>query len=174
MLIRRERSGDQRAVQRVHREAFAGPAGTSGVPAEVVLIAALRRSPDWIPRLSLVAVHDADGVVGHVVCTRARMDEDHPVLALGPLAVRPDHQGVGIGTALMHAALAAAEALDEALVGLLGDPAYYARFGFRPGAGVGIAPPDPAWGRHFQIRTLGPTDEPLTGRFSYPAPFDAV
>ncbi|MBW3604963.1 MAG: N-acetyltransferase [Actinobacteria bacterium] len=153
---------------------FADPADVGGVPPEVVLVAALRRSPDWIPRLSLVAVDDDGGVVGHVVCTRARVGAGHPVLALGPIGVRPDHQRVGTGSALVPAVLGAAEALDEALVGLLGDPAYCTRFGFRPAATVGIAPPDPSWGRYFQIRTLNPSDEPVAGRFRYPAPFDAL
>jgi putative acetyltransferase len=53
--------------------------------------------------------------------------------------VLPHHQGVGVGHALMHAVLAAAEAVDETVVGVLGDPAYYARFGFRPASAVRIA-----------------------------------
>lgn len=44
---------------------------------------------------------------------------------LGPLGVAPSHQAAGIGSALVHAVLGAADALDEALVALLGAPAYY-------------------------------------------------
>ena len=54
------------------------------------------------------------------------------MLALGPLSVRPDRQRQGVGSALMHAVLGAADALGERLVALLGSTAYYPRFGFRP------------------------------------------
>lgn len=174
VLIRRERPADTRDVQRVHRHAFAQPTDVTGVPPEVVLLSALRRSPDWIPHLSLVVAHVDDGIIGHVVCTRARIGRGHPGLALGPLAVLPHHQGVGVGHALMHAVLAAAEAVDETVVGVLGDPAYYARFGFRPASAVGIAPQHPSWADNFQIRILGASGAPPTGCFHYPAPFDAL
>lgn len=144
------------------------------VPPEVGLLAALRRSPSWIPRLSLVAVDGEYDIVGHVVCTRGRLGAGLPVLALGPLGVLPRHQHVGVGHALMHAVLAAAEALDESLVGLLGDRGYYARFGFRPANTMAIEAPDPTWGDHFQVRPLGGRHDSLKGPFCYPPPFDAL
>lgn len=160
----------------MHRQAFAQPTDLGGVPAEVVLLAALRRSPSWIPRLSLVAVNGDESAIGHVVCTRARVGpgHGHPVLALGPLGVLPEHQQVGVGHALMHTVIAAAEALDEALIGVLGDRAYYARFGFRPAKTMAIEAPVSTWGDHFQIRDLNPSNERLTGRFRFPAPFDEL
>jgi putative acetyltransferase len=51
-----------------------------------------------------VAVTPAGEVTGHVLCTRAHVGPD-PVLGLGPLAVRPDHQRHGVGSALVHAVL---------------------------------------------------------------------
>jgi predicted N-acetyltransferase YhbS len=51
-------------------------------------------------------------------------------LMLGPLAVAPDLKGAGIGSALMHLAIAKAEALNHGAIILMGDPDYYARFGF--------------------------------------------
>ena len=86
-----------------------------------------------------------------------------PVLGLGPLGVRPDRQRGGVGTALVHAVLAVAEAADERLVALAG----LARLltggsGSSPAAELGITAPDPAWGVHFQARLLnGP---PVAGR----------
>lgn len=53
-----------------------------------------------------------------------------PALVLGPLAVDPACRELGIGAALMHQALAAAQARGHAAVILLGDAPYYARFGF--------------------------------------------
>ena len=83
----------------------------------------LRADPGWLPALSLVAVTD-DAVIGHVVCTRAFVD-DTPALGLGPISVLPDRQDGGVGHALMHSVLAAADASGEPLVALLGDPAFY-------------------------------------------------
>ena len=56
----------------------------------------------------------------------------------------------GIGTVLVHALLAVAEACEEPLVALLGAPSYYRRFGFVRSTDLGITPPDPTWGEHFQ------------------------
>jgi putative acetyltransferase len=53
-----------------------------------------------------------------------------------------------------------------------GAPAYYARFGFVRATDLGIEPPDPAWGEHFQGRHL--TGPRVSGRFRYAEPFDRV
>jgi putative acetyltransferase len=73
----------------------------------------------------------------------------------------------------MHAVLGAADALSEPLVGLLGDPAYYHRFGFVPAQSIGVTAPDSSWGEDFQVRTLT-RYEGLTGRFHYAGPFDRL
>jgi putative acetyltransferase len=135
------------------------------------LVSWLRGDPSWIPALSLVAVQD-QLVVGHVLCTRARVG-DQDALGLGPLSVLPDWQQAGVGTALMHAVLGAADALDERVVGLVGDPAYYRRFGFVPAQSVGVSAPDPAWGDDFQVRRLTRYGSEA-GRFRYAAPFDKL
>ena len=84
----------------------------------------------------------------------------------------PARQRGGVGSALMHSLLGAAEATGETVVALLGDPGYYRRFGFVPAAELGIAAPDPGWGGYFQARRLG--GPPLTGRFRYAPPFDEL
>ncbi|MBF6333797.1 GNAT family N-acetyltransferase [Nocardia transvalensis] len=178
MLIRRERPGDIPAIDTIHRAAFAReyPDGTpedvpraAADPAEVDLVHRLRSDSGWIPTLSMVAqVHDR--VVGHVCLTRASVGP-FPVLALGPIGVLPDHQGGGVGSALMHAALGAADALDEPLVGLLGHLDYYPRFGFVPGTRLGIVPDEPAWASHFQVRRLTTYESGIVGEFHYAEPF---
>jgi hypothetical protein len=98
---------------------------------------------------------DGDEIVGHVIATRGGLEPlGLPVLGLGPLGVRPARQRAGVGTVLVHALLAVAEAADERLVALLGSPDYYRRFGFVPAADLGITAPEPAWGEHFQARHL--------------------
>jgi putative acetyltransferase len=172
VLIRRERPDDVDVIRAVTAAAF----GRDDV--EAPLIDRLRAGDAWLPSLSLVAV-DGDGaaggdeVVGHVVCSRARIGA-MPVLGLGPLSVRPDRQRQGVGLALMHAVLGAADALDEPLVALLGDPRYYARFRFRRGEEYGIEPPQAEWRPHFQVRALAGYRPEIRGRFAYASAFDEV
>ncbi|MET8653767.1 GNAT family N-acetyltransferase [Nocardia aurea] len=180
MLIRRERADDTTAIAAVHRSAFA-PRRTAAdtvptddpaddpAPLEVDLVERLRGDAGWIPTLSLVAV-EFDVVVGHVCLTRASVGP-YPALGLGPIGVLADHQGSGVGSALVHAALGAADALDEPLVALLGSLDYYPRFGFVPGGRVGIHPDDPSWTTHFQVRTLTAYEPRITGEFRYAEPF---
>ena len=172
MLIRREAAGDIGAIRSVTAAAFGKP-GTAGLPAEATLVDELRAGDAWLPELSLVAVDGAGAVTGHVLCTRGRVGQA-PVLALGPLSVRPDSQRRGVGSALMHAVLGAGEALGEPLVALLGSPAYYRRFGFRLSDEYGIAPPVPQWQPHFQVRVLSAYRPEARGMFAYPEPFDRV
>jgi putative acetyltransferase len=177
VLIRREGPDDVAAVQSVTAAAFRGqphsapPVEPGGDPGEVTLLSRLRADAAWIPALSLVAIENGL-VVGHVVCTRASMD-DEPGLGLGPLSVLPARQRTGVGSALMHAVLGAADALGEPLVGLVGEPAYYRRFGFVPARSTGITAPEPSWGDYFQIRRLT-RYAGQTGRFRYAAPFDTL
>lgn len=177
MLIRRERGVDTAAVAAVHRSAFAAQYATSGGggaqdPPEVALMEELRSDPGWIPTLSMVAVA-GDTVVGHVCVTRATVGP-FPVLALGPIGVLADRHHRGIGSALMHAVLGAADALDEPLIGLLGSLDYYPRFGFQPAERLGITPDRPEWASHFQVRPLTAYDSQILGEFRYADPFYAL
>lgn len=116
--------------------------------------------------LELVAV-DGDSVVGHVLTARGDLGGREAV-AVAPLAVLPSHQGRGVGSALMTELLHRAEADGHALVALLGNPAYYARFGFEPSGPLNIwylpvGKGDP----HFQIRRLSAFDPAYNGQFTY-------
>jgi predicted N-acetyltransferase YhbS len=174
VIIRRERPADHAAVREVHVAAFTVDpvTGTLRAPDDVVearLVDELREDSGFLPHLSLVALDD-DRVVGHVIASRGWLEPfATPVLGLGPLGVRPDAQRRGIGTVLVHALLAVAEACEEPVVALLGSPAYYRRFGFVRSTELGITPPEPAWGEHFQARRL--TGPPVRGAFRYADPF---
>jgi putative acetyltransferase len=170
VLVRREVPGDERPIDDVHTEAFA-PMYPGGHPPEAGLVAALRSSDAWIAALSLVAEIDG-AVVGHVCCTRATLlPSGEPVLGLGPLGVLTRYQRHGVGGALVHAVLGAADALDEPLVVLLGHRTYYPRFGFVPAADLGVEPEVPEWAPDFQARRLTRYRPGLTGRFRYAKPF---
>jgi putative acetyltransferase len=93
------------------------------------------------------------------------------VVGLGPLGVLPSCQGRGVGHALTHAVLAAADALNEPAVVVLGAPSYYGRFGFLPALPMGILPTDPGWSEHLQVRPLTAWDCSLHGTFHYAPAF---
>jgi putative acetyltransferase len=171
MILRRELPADRDAVRQVHLRAFARP-GVDVAP-EATLVDELRDDGDIVPGLSIVAEADGGGgAVGHVVCSRARIGE-RPSLGLGPLGVLPEHQRRGVGSALMHGVLAAADALAAGEVVLLGSPNYYSRFGFVLAAPLGISPPEPGWAPHFQVRRLTTWDG-VSGPFRYAPAFDRL
>src|ERR1700760_521058 len=178
MLIRRQTPADASAIRAVVAAAFTlpgrpGAAPPGAAPPEAALVDELRAGPAWLPPLSLVACAPGGDVIGHVLCSRGDLD-GQPALGLAPLSVHPGHQRRGVGSALMHAVLGAADALGEPLAALLGDPAYYARFGFAPARGYRIRPPVPGWEPHFQVRALTAYRASLTGTFRYAEAFDRV
>ncbi len=169
VIVRRERTIDQAAARAVQATAFDNG---DGEPAEARLLDDLRGCDGWIPALSWVV--EIDGrVVGHNVCTRGHVG-NVPCVGLGPIGVEPDAQRAGIGSALMHAMIGAADASGEPLIALLGDPAYYSRFGFITSTEIGVEAPDPAWAVHFQVLPLSNWTDTITGTFRYASPFDEI
>lgn len=137
---------------------------------EADLVDALRTDPSWIDGLSIVTIGHDDRPVAHALLTRCHID-DTPALCLGPVAVLPEHQRSGAGSAAIRTALQAAKDRGEHFVTVLGHPGYYPRFGFTRasshGIGVTIDVPDEA----LMALTLSP-DHPLpSGTIHYAAPF---
>jgi len=175
LVVRRERSDDESASRAIHAAAFDQG---SGEPVEAGLLDRLRRCDGWLPTLSWVAERDGE-IVGHNVATRAFVDGDDPsapvaCVGLGPIGVRPDLQISGIGSRMMAAMIGAADVSGEPLIGLLGSPDYYRRFGFVASTEMGIVAPDPAWGPYFQVLPLTAWTPSIAGRFRYAEPFDGV
>jgi putative acetyltransferase len=171
MIVRRAIDDDADAVRAVHLAAFDRPS-LDGAPApEARLVDELRAAGDLLHALSFVAVES--DVVGHVATSVASVGA-HRVVAVGPLGVAPSWQRRGVGSALMHALLGAADALGEPVVVLLGSPAYYGRFGFERADAYGITPPVAEWGEHFMVRRLTSWTPGLTGDFRYAPAFAAV
>jgi putative acetyltransferase len=129
IAVRLEGLRDREASLEVERLAF-------GTSEEAAIVEAIR---DEEGSFAFVA-SEAGDVVGHVQLSRAWIGDD-PVLALGPIGVRPDRQGSGIGSELVRAALDEAARREEAAVILLGSPAYYPRFGFRAARAFGLRNP---------------------------------
>jgi putative acetyltransferase len=124
VLIRREVPGDLSGVLAVNRAAFGGDA-------EAELVACLHADGDTLR--GLVAV-EGNRIVGHVLFSRLMIETERDaiaVAALAPLAVVPERQRLGIGTALVSRGLDACREMGLAGAVVLGDPAFYGRFGFR-------------------------------------------
>ncbi|MEE6258408.1 GNAT family N-acetyltransferase [Plantactinospora sonchi] len=174
--LRPEQQSDSAVIRRLVAQAFARPDG--GVPAEVRLVETLRRSEAWLPELSMVAEVDGE-LVGYALLTRVWVQPGRvPALALGPVAVRPDRQRRGYGRDVVQAALDAAAELGERLVVVLGNPAYYGRFGFTPAARSGLTSPWSGLGDPWQVLVLPSVDgtEPVVprGEVAFPAPWSQV
>lgn len=131
LLIRAEQPHDQRAVFEIHARAFPQPG-------EAKLVDALRAA--GAARISLVA--ECDGrVVGHILFSPVRVDGaggSFVALGLAPMAVEPDRQRDGIGSALVRAGLDACRDAGHTIVFVLGHPDFYPRFGFEAAAPRGL------------------------------------
>lgn len=171
MIVRRQEPRDYEAAQVVYAEAFKRPDQPERVPSEVGIFTALWEANDVIDELSFTAMVE-NSVVGHVTASGATVGP-HSVVAVGPIGVLPEHQGKGIGSALMSSFLDTADAESVPLVVLLGSPQYYSRFGFRSAVELGVVPPEPNWGSAFQARPLGAYTPSIAGAFQYAPAFSS-
>lgn len=142
---------DIEGIRQVNRLAFEGEY-------EVGIIDRLRQNCPTI--LSLVA-RQKEQVLGHILFSPVRIVQAEgwtvSGMGLGPLAVHPDYQGLGIGSDLCRAGLKRMEAAGNPFVVVLGHPGYYPRFGFQKASAHGIRSafkgiPDEA----FMIRVIDP------------------
>lgn len=130
--IRAETLRDVTAIHHITKLAFANHPHSRHT--EQRLVDALRMEK----ALSISLVAELDGeVVGHIAFSPISIDSrDVRWFGLGPLSVRPDRQGRGIGQALVRAGLASLREIGAAGCVLVGEPAYYKRFGFRAITGL--------------------------------------
>jgi len=146
--VRPERPGDEAAIEAVILAAF-GPSG------EAEVVRGLRRAGALTQ--SLVAL-EGDDLVGHVALSPLSVQGAlvPGVQGLAPLAVRPDRQRLGHGSRLVEALVAGARAAGDRVILLLGDPAYYRRFGFRDATALGLSCPWEVPPGSFQALVLAP------------------
>lgn len=165
MEIRLEGPDDAAAVRQLHLQAF-GDEGSKVAALNDDLRASLGTSGG----VSLVVI-DADAVVGHGMFTRCLLDAPPRLVdvhVLSPVAVLPERQREGLGSALIRRGLDILSERGVPLVFVEGDPAYYSRLGFSSASASGFRTPslripDAA----FQVMKL-PAYEPwMTGTFVY-------
>ena len=130
-MIRVARPADHAAIAQVITAAF-------GQTDEADLVAKLRADGDTV--FELVAEEDGD-VVGHVFVSRLWANRAELYGALAPLAVLPARQGQGLGSQLVKSGLDYAREFGCHGLLVLGDPAYYGRFGFTAQAAAEVSTP---------------------------------
>jgi len=160
--IRSEIPADAPAIEAVTISAFLN-APHSGHN-EQFIVRALREAGQLV--VSLVAVAEGN-VIGHVAASPVSLSEGAPGwCGLGPISVLPPYQGRGVGARLMSEALRILREKGAAGCVVLGEPAYYGRFGFLPDPALVFpgAPPE-----YFQALSFGPSRP--SGVVSYHAAF---
>jgi len=161
MIIRTERPDDRAAVATVVERAF-------GRPDEARLVAQLRSAGDGT-KIALVAVA-GDLVVGHVMLTR--MVAPFRALGLAPVSVAPEHQRQGVGRSLVEEGLRQARTQGWDAVFVLGNPAYYGRFGFSVDLARNFS--SPYAGPHFMVLPLRPGLPASAGSVDYAPAFASL
>jgi len=139
--IRNTTGADEPAVRQVHEAAFGSKAGKTIADLAIALL----HDPTAKPLISLLAC-DGPTAIGHVLFTSVRVSLSGPppiAHVLAPLAVLPGRQREGTGSALVRKGLKGLADSGCRLVFVLGHPAYYPRFGFRPAGSLGFSAPYP-------------------------------
>lgn len=138
MTIRSEQPEDYAAIYELVKVAFETAAVTNGD--EQNYVNRLRAGEAYLPDLALVA-EDNGVLVGHIILSRTIIkgeEREFPTLHLGPISVVLERRCQGIGARLMAEALRRARTAGHPSVVLVGNPAYYHRFGFRTSTEFGI------------------------------------
>jgi putative acetyltransferase len=167
ITVRPETPEDYDAVRSVNLAAF-------DTATEADLVDAMREEPEYVPELSLVAEFDGQ-IVGHALFSEVTVEQESgevTALSLGPIAVLPDHQSKGIGSALMNEGHKRGREMGYPFVVLIGHPWYYPRFGYVPARPYGLVTiwdvSDPV----FMVCELEPGSlENVAGKIRYPEPF---
>jgi putative acetyltransferase len=165
LLIRPETAADHEAIRRVNRLAF-------GQDAEARLVDALRAG--GFDRVSLVAEKDGQ-VVGHIMFSDLPIISDGGAIAalsLAPMAVLPEFERQGIGSALVRRGLGLCREQGHRIVVVLGHPDFYPRFGFSSKLAERLESPY-SGGPSFMAAELVPGAlGGVVGKVVYPPPFN--
>jgi putative acetyltransferase len=166
--IRPERPGEELVVRTINDAAFGGTLEGS-------IVDGIRGTDRWIAGGSLVAEDSTGEIVGHLLISEGDLEladgNGRWIWMIGPVAVVPERQRMGIGGQLVRAAMALATSRGQPVLCLLGHADYYPRFGFEPARPIGIEPPRP-WPDASWLALRLPGWEPsLRGLARYPAAF---
>lgn len=155
MLLRLENSKDFLEIYHFTEEAFKTAKINDGN--EQDFVERLRASPEYIPELAFV-LEDNNQIIGHIMLTKVRIINEMnvcEVLLLAPLTVRVDYRNNGVGKQLLYRAEQEAALMGYNAVVVIGDPAYYGRFGFIQADQFDIIPDSPIPPKYVLIKKIG-------------------
>ncbi len=138
MIIRQETENDFSQIYDLVKTAFQTAHVSSGD--EQNFVNRLRGSGNYIPELALVAEENGN-LIGHIMLTDIYVvngDNKYKALLLAPISVVLEQRNKRVGSKLINESFRLAKELNYASVFLVGDPAYYNRFGFQPSINFGI------------------------------------
>ena len=167
IIIRPESTADHDAIRHVNRLAF-------GQDDEARLVDALRDG-GYI-RVSLVAEMEGQ-VVGHILFSDLPIITEAgtvPALALAPMAVLPEFQNQGIGSAMVRSGLEECRQQGHKIVVVLGLPHFYPRFGFSPKLTAHLESPFSGKDSFMALELVAGALDGVTGQVQYPPPFGAL
>ena len=136
---------------------------------EQELVVNLRKSNNFIPELSLVAILD-NKIVGYILFTKIRIGE-YEEIALAPLGILPKYQRQGIGRKLIEKGHQIAKKLGYHYSIVLGSQNYYSKVGYVPASQYGIKAPFEVPNENFMAIKLNNTDAKITGIVEYAKEF---
>ena len=165
--IRQENKEDYDEVYNVVKTAFATAKHSDGN--EQDLVVDLRKSNNFIPELSLVAIQD-NKIVGYILFTKIKIGE-YDELALAPLGILPKYQKQGIGKTLIEKGHKIAKKLGYHYSIVLGSEKYYSKTGYIPASQYGIKAPFEVPNENFMAIKLNDTDAEITGIVEYAKEF---
>lgn len=165
--IRQENNKDYEEVYNVVKMAFESAKHSDGN--EQDLVVDLRKSKNFIPKLSLVAIYD-DKIVGYILFTKIKIGKSTE-LALAPLAVLPEYQRQGIGKKLIKEGHKIAKKLGYHFSFVLGSEKYYPKSGYVPASRYGIKAPFEVADENFMAIKLNDTDKEIAGTVEYAKEF---
>ena len=166
--IRQENKKDYDEVYKVVKTVFETAEHSDGN--EQDLVVALRKSKNFIPELSLVAIQDKK-IVGYILFTKINIGK-YEELALAPLAILPEYQKQGIGKKLIEKGHKIAKGLGFHYTVVLGSEKYYPKFGYVPASQYGIKAPFEVLDENFMVMKLNDFDKEIIGRVEYAKEFN--
>jgi predicted N-acetyltransferase YhbS len=143
VVIRRETPREFSQIYELVRIAFQTAKVSNGK--EQDFVNDLRGGGNYIPELALVA-EEKGKLIGHIMFTRSCIvngDNKFETLLLAPISVVLESRNKGIGSALIGEGFKLAREMGYKSVVLVGDPAFYHRFGFQTASNWGIKPTHP-------------------------------
>ena len=167
LIIRQENKNDYEEVYNVIKTAFETAQHSDGN--EQDLVVALRKSDNFIPELSLVAVMD-NKIVGYILFTKIKIGKQEE-LALAPIGVLPEYQKQGIGRTLIQEGNKKAKELGYHYSVVLGSDKYYPKFGYVSAKEYGIVAPFDVPDENFMAIKLNDTDIEIKGIVQYAKEF---